>query len=50
VLNTTSDLVGKIEKRARKLWTTQEMISEMDERRTWKNVNTEESRENYRMN
>jgi type I site-specific restriction endonuclease len=48
VLNTISDLVGKVEKRERKLWTTQEMISEMDERRKWKNVNTEEGRKNYR--
>jgi hypothetical protein len=27
---------------------TQEMISKMDERRKWKNVNTEEGRKNYR--
>ena len=27
---------------------TQEMISKMDERRIWKNVNTEEGRKNYR--
>ena len=31
VLNTISDLVGKVETRARKLWITQEMISKMDE-------------------
>jgi hypothetical protein len=43
-----SDLVGKVEKRARKPWITQEMISKMDERRKWKNVNTEEGRRNYR--
>jgi len=48
VLDTLSDLVGKVEKRARKPWITQEMISEMDERRKWKNVNTEEGRKNYR--
>ena len=48
MLNTISDLVGKVEKKARKLWTMQEMISEMDERRTWKNVSTEEGRKNYR--
>ena len=41
---TVSDLVGKVEKRARKPWITQEMISKMDERRKWKNVNTEEGR------
>ena len=48
VLDTISDLVGKVEKRARKPWITQEMISKMDERRKWKNVNTEEGRKNYR--
>ena len=47
-LDTISDLVGKVEKRARKAWITQEMISKMDERRKWKNVNTEEGRKNYR--
>jgi len=41
-------LVGKVEKKARKPWITQEMISKMDERRKWKNVNTEEGRRNYR--
>ena len=48
MLDTISDLVGKVEKRARKPWITQEMISKMDERRKWKNVNTEEGRKNYR--
>ena len=48
VLDTISDLVGKVEKRARKPWIAQKMISKMDERRKWKNVNTEESRRNYR--
>ena len=48
VLDTISDLVGKVEKRARKPWITQDMISKMDERRKWKNVNTEEGRRNYR--
>jgi len=33
VLDTISDLVGRVEKRARKPWITQEMISKMDERR-----------------
>jgi len=47
VLHTVSDLVGKVEKRARKPWNTQEMISKMDERRKWKNVNTEEGRKKY---
>ena len=48
VLDTISDLVGKFEKRARKPWITREMISKMDERRKWKNVNTEEGRKNYK--
>ena len=48
VLDTISDLVGKVEKRARKPWITQDMISKMDERRKRKNVNTEEGRRNYR--
>ena len=48
MLDTISDLVGKVEKRARKPWITQEMISKMDEQRNWKNVNTEEGRRNYR--
>ena len=47
VLDTLSGLVGKVEKRARKPWITQKMISKMDERRKWKNVNTEEGRKNY---
>ena len=41
-------LVDKVGKRARKQWITQEMISKMDERRKWKNVNTEKGGRNYR--
>jgi len=48
LLDTISDLVRKVEKRARKPWITQEMISKMGERRKLKNVNTEEGRKNYR--
>ena len=48
VSGTISDLVGKVEKKTRKPWITQEMISKMDERRKWKNVNTEKGRKNYR--
>ena len=48
MLDTNSDLVGKVEKRARNPWITQEIISKMSERRKWKNVNNEESRRNYR--
>jgi hypothetical protein len=35
LLDTMSDCVGKVEKRARKPWVTQEKISEMDERMKW---------------
>jgi len=48
VLDIISDLVGKVEKRVRKPWITQEMISKMNERRKWKNVNTKGGRKNYR--
>jgi hypothetical protein len=48
VLDTFSDLVGRVEKRSRQPWITQEIISKMDERRKWKTVNTEEDRKNYR--
>ena len=48
VLDTNSDLFGKVEKRARKPWITQEKISKMDERRKWNNVNTEEGRKSCR--
>jgi len=47
-LDIIGDLVGKVEKRARKPWITQEMISKMNERRKWKNVNTGEGRRNYK--
>jgi hypothetical protein len=43
-----SDLVEKVERRARKPWITQEMNSKIDECRKWKNVNNEEGRRNYR--
>jgi hypothetical protein len=48
VLDTLSDLVGKVVKRARKPWITQEIMSKIDSRRRWKNINTEEGRKNYR--
>ena len=43
VFDTFSDLVGKVEKRARKPWITQEMIRK---RRKWKNINIEGGRKN----
>ena len=48
LLDTISVLVGKVEKRTRKPWITKEMVSKIDERRKWKNVNTQEGRRNYR--
>ena len=48
MLDNINDLVGKVEKRARKPWITQEIISKMGERRKWKNVNNKEGRRNYR--
>jgi hypothetical protein len=48
VLDTLSDVVGKVEKIARKAWITQEIISKMEERMRWENVKTEEGRKNYR--
>ena len=48
MLDTISDLVGKVEKRGGKPWITQEMISKMGDRRKWKNVNNEEGRRSYR--
>ena len=48
VLDATSVLVGKVEKRTRKPWITKEIISKIDDRRKWKNVSTKEGRRNYR--
>jgi len=48
VLDTISDLVGKVERGARKPWITQKMTSEMYERKKWKNVNIEECRKIYK--
>jgi hypothetical protein len=48
VLDTVSDLVGKVERRARKPWMTQEVISKMDEQTKWSDVSSEEGRKNYR--
>jgi hypothetical protein len=48
VLDIMSDLVGKVERRGRMSWITQQTISKMDERRKWKNVNNKEGKKNYR--
>ena len=47
MLHTLSDLGGIVEKRARKPWITQEMISKMGEKRKWKKLNNEEGQRNY---
>lgn len=46
VVDTTSDLLVKIERGARKLWIAREVLSKMDEGRKWKDVNNEEERKN----
>jgi hypothetical protein len=42
-----SYLIGKVERRTRKPWITQEMTKKMAERSKWNNVNNEEGRKNY---
>jgi hypothetical protein len=42
-----SDWVGKVDRKAREPYTTEEIISKVDERRKWKNVNNEERRNTY---
>jgi hypothetical protein len=46
VLHIMCDMDGKVDRKARKPWITQEMMSKMDEQRTWKNVNNEEGTKN----
>jgi hypothetical protein len=41
VIDTARDLGRKVERKARKPWIPQEVISKMDERRRCKNVNKE---------
>jgi hypothetical protein len=43
-----NDLVGKVQKTAKKPWITQEIIIKMHEQRKWKNTNNKEGRMNYR--
>ena len=50
ILDTMSDLVGKVDRKVRKPWITQETIYQMDERRKWKNVSNEEGRKEGRKN
>jgi uncharacterized protein YaaW (UPF0174 family) len=46
VLDTMRNLDGKVDRKARKSRIPQEMMSKMDEQRTWKNVNNEEGLKN----
>jgi len=48
VLDTMSDLIGKVDRKARKPWITLEMIKEINERRKWKNISNEERKNNFR--
>jgi hypothetical protein len=48
IVDTMSDLIGKVEKRVRKPWITGEMMGKMDKRGKWKNVNNEKGRKSYR--
>ena len=48
MLDTMSDLVGRVYRKVRKPWIIQEMMNHMDEQRQWKNVNNEERRKKYR--
>lgn len=48
VLDTISDLGGKVDTRARKLWIPHHMIRKMNEQRKWKNINKREGKKNYR--
>jgi hypothetical protein len=48
MLDTMSDLVGKVYRKVRKPWIRQDIINQMDERWQWKNVNNDEVRKNYR--
>ena len=48
VKDTLINEVGRQRKRAKKPWITQEMINKMEERRKWKNVNSEAGRQMYR--
>jgi hypothetical protein len=45
VVDTVSDLIGKVEKRTRKPRITRKMVRKMDKRGKWKDVNNEEGRE-----
>jgi hypothetical protein len=49
LLDTLSDSVGTVERTARKPWITQEIISKINERKKWKNVNSIDGRHRRKM-
>ena len=49
ITKSAEENLGYVKKQTpKKPWITQEMVKKMDERRKWKNVNTEEGRRMYR--
>jgi len=48
VLDTMSDLKGKVDRKARKPWILYEMIKEINKQRKWKNISNEERKNNLR--
>jgi hypothetical protein len=47
VPDTMGDLIGKVERKSRKPWITQEMINKENERWQWKNVNKQQGIKTY---
>jgi len=41
------DFIGKVERKSRKPWITQEMINKVNERWQWKNVNKQQGIKTY---
>ena len=48
MFETLSAVIGKVNRKARKPWIMQEMISRIAEQRKWKNINNGEGRKNSR--
>jgi len=48
VFEILSAVIGKVNRKARKPWIMQEMISRIAEQRKWKNINNGEGRKNSR--
>jgi len=47
VPDTMGDCIGKVKRKSRKPWITQDMINKVNERRQWKNVNKEQGMKTY---